>query len=344
MKIITFLLVSLFIFSSSGWADELVFKSGGRLHGKLVKMEGGKLVFASDEVGEVMVDIAQVESFTSEAPAKFVFKDGTVISGKVSGVEAGRVMLEKTQLLPGGQYPLSEVTAINPPPKVPPKWKGSITAGFTSTHGNTFSESGSISFGAMRRTEKDRTNVFARYLVGRMEETDTGDKKTTEESLVFGGKYDYFFTKKLYGFIDGRFKKDHIADLDRRIIAGTGLGYQWIESDQMNFSTDLGASVLCEQYTRYGEVTQSDDLSALLGYHFDRVLYKGFDFIHNLTYYPAMTGSASDYFLSTEAELRMALTESMYGSFKAILDYDSTPAQGIGKTDTKYILGVGWTF
>ena len=40
----------------------------------------------------------------------------------------------------------------------------------------------------------------------------------------------------------------------------------------------------------------------------------------------------------------MALTESMFGSFKAILDYDSTPAPGIGKTDTKYIQGVGWSF
>ena len=329
---------------SGVWADELIFKSGAHLTGTFIKLEKEKLVFNSDEVGEVTVDKSKVESFTSEAPAKFVFKDGTVITSKILGLEGGQIMLEKTQLLAGGKYALSEVLAINPPPVVVPRWKGSLTAGFTSTHGNTYAESGSISFGATRRREKDRMNIFARYLASRTKDSVSGDKKTTEESFTLGGKYDYFFSPKWYGFLDGNFKKDHISDLDRRIIAGVGLGYQWIESEKMNFSSDFGVSELCEQYTRYDQTTQSDELSARLGYHFDRVLYQGVDFIHNLNYYPSVTGRISNYFLSTDAEVRMALTESMFGSFKAILDYDSTPAPGIGKTDTKYILGVGWTF
>jgi len=330
---------------SGAWADELVFKSGGRLHGKFVKLEGEKLIFTSEELGEVTVDISQVESFTTEAPVKFVFKDGTVITSKILGLDGAQIMLEKTQLLAGDKYPLSEVDAINPSPVVAPRWTGSMTAGFTSTHGNTYSESGSISFDAMRWEEnKNRTSVFARYLASRTKDSVSGDKKTTEESFTFGGKYDYFFSPKMYGFLDGNFKKDHISDLDRRIIAGVGVGYQWIKSEKMNFSSDFGASILCEQYTRYDQTTRSDELSARFGYHFDRVICKGVNFVHNLNYYPSATGRISDYFLSTDAEVRMALTESMFGSFKAILDYDSTPAPGIGKTDTKYILGVGWSF
>ena len=48
--------------------------------------------------------------------------------------------------------------------------------------------------------------------------------------------------------------------------------------------------------------------------------------------------------LTTDAELRAEITKSMFGSLKAILDYDSTPGEGVGTTDTKYILGVGWNF
>ncbi|MCP4710987.1 MAG: DUF481 domain-containing protein [Planctomycetes bacterium] len=332
------------VLSVNTGADELVFKTGGKLTGTFVKIETGKIIFDSVEVGKVTVNIANVANFTSDQPAKFVFQDGTVVSGKVLGLQNEQVKLAENDMLPAHSYALSAIASVNPPPVVPPKWSGSFTAGFTSSHGNTFSESGSVSLDASRRTEKDRTTVFTRYLVGRTETADGEDKKTNEENFAFGGKYDYFFSTKFYGFLDGQFKKDHIADLDRRIIAGVGVGYQWIESNIANFSTDFGASELCEQYTTHDVITKSDNLSARLGYHYDRILWEGFDFIHNLNYYPAATSTFSDYYLSTDAELRLALTDSMYGSFKAILDYDNTPAPGIGKTDTKYILGIGWTF
>ena len=347
MRGLTISIFLVMVLCATSSADELVFKSGGRLTGTFVKVEEKMLIFDSVEVGLVTVKLENVANFTSDQPAQFVFQDGTVVSGKVLGLENDQVKLAQTEMLPTHSYPLSNITSVNPPPVIPPKWSGSYTAGFTSSHGNTFSESGSVSFDASRRTGKDRTTVFTRYLVGRAEnEDDAGNtnKKTTEENFAFGGKYDYFFTPKFYGFLDGQFKKDHIADLDRRIIAGLGLGYQWIESDPMNFSTDFGASELCEQYTTHDVITKSDELSARLGYHFDRIIWEGFKFVHNLNYYPAATSTLSDYYLSTDAELRLALSGSMYGSFKAILDYDNTPAPGIGKTDTKYIHGIGWTF
>ena len=80
-----------------------------------------------------------------------------------------------------------------------------------------------------------------------------------------------------------------------------------------------------------------------LGYHLDWKFAEKFTFLHKLTYYPSFT-SPSDYFLTADAELRAAITDSMFSNFKAVLDYDSIPAQGVGTTDTKYILGVGWNF
>lgn len=34
----------------------------------------------------------------------------------------------------------------------------------------------------------------------------------------------------------------------------------------------------------------------------------------------------------------------MFGSFKAIMDYDSTPAKEVGSTGTKFIFGLGWNY
>ncbi|MCK5269253.1 MAG: DUF481 domain-containing protein [Sedimentisphaerales bacterium] len=347
MKRYFFLMVVLG-FAGSSLADVLVFKNGDRLTGTFVRITDGKLVFKAELAGEVTVGLDDVRTFETVEPIEVHLKDGTVIKSKARQDQPGRLVLEATDILKKQSFVFADIVAVNPPPRPKVKWAGNVTAGLTSTHGNTFSENGSVNFDATRRSEKDRTNVFGRYMVSRTKETDalTGkeEKVTTAESFAMGGKYDYFFSKKLYSYISGNFKKDHIADLDRRIITGVGCGYQWIESDKMNFSTDLGLSILCEQYTTNGETTKSDELAVQMGYRFDRELYKGINFFHNLIYYPSVTGSVSDYYLTTDAEIRVALNKSMFGSFKAILDYDSTPAENVGGTDTKYILGVGWSF
>ena len=109
----------------------------------------------------------------------------------------------------------------------------------------------------------------------------------------------------------------------------------------MNFSTEAGIASL---YEKYEDATDSNsELSAQLGYHFDKKLAKNLSFINDLTYYPS-TEQVSDYYLTTSAELRAMLNDSMFTNFKVIFDFDSTPATNSGSTDTKYILGAGWKF
>ena len=339
-------------------ADVLVFKNGDRLTGKFVRIVDGNLVFKADMAGEVTIGLDKVQTFWTDEPIEIHMKDGSLFKSKVlESKDAGKVSVEATKVIPAQKIAFEDITSVNPPPKPKVKWKGNLTGGFTSTHGNTFSESGSLSFNATRRGEKDRINVFGLYTVARTKEDKEKypgvyeeEKVTTDESFMVGGKYSYFYQEKCYAFINGSFKKDHIADLDRRIISGVGLGRQWIETDDKNFSTDAGLSILCEKYTTRDQTTwvkeidKTDDLSAQLGYHFDWLLTKKLTFIHNLTYYPNIQGRVSDYFLNLDAELRLALSKSWFSSLKYILDYDSTPGEGLTSTDSKYILGLGWTF
>lgn len=347
MRHLIFMLMFILGNTVPAWADVVTFKSGDQLTGKLIQLEKEKFVFKTNEVGNVTIDIARIRNFSTDEPVELHFTDGTVIKSRVLQAEPGRFKIEKTDLLPAQAFALSDLVAINPPGKPKPKWSGSINAGLTSTHGNTFTENGIVSLEAKRRSEKDRTNIFGLYLIQRAEEEDaiTGEKEkvTTEESFLIGGKYDYFFTPKIYSFISSSFKKDHIADLDRRIIVGLGLGYQWIDEDKMHFNTDIGFAELCEKFTRHDEITHTDAMSLQLGYHFDWKIAEKFTFLHNLAYYPSFEGF-SDYFLTADAELRASITASIFVNFKTILDYDSTPAQNVSTTDTKYILGVGWNF
>ena len=254
MRNIAILLV-FFVICSTSLADRVVMENGDQLKGQVVKMGGGKMVFNSDMVGEVTIDIANIRSFQTDTPLEMHFSDGTVIHSPVLQDQAGSISIADTPTVKGQRFALSDLSAINPPKVVPSDWSGSFNLGFTSSHGNTFDQSGSVSFDATRENvktdyqAKSRWNSKAFYVVGRSEKdvdedgdgiTDGKEKFTTEESVNLSSKYDHFFNDKIYGFLGGSWKKDHIADLDRRLVGGAGLGREWINDGTYLFTTDIG--------------------------------------------------------------------------------------------------------
>lgn len=331
-------LVCLLLFAQSGQADELVLKNGDRLTGKIVHLVGGKLVFKSDVAGQVTVEVSNIQTFSSADPVTVNLKDKTGFTQKVLSAEAGRFAVEGTEDLKPQQFAVADIVSINPPI---PKWTGDISVGVTSTHGNTKTEMISANANATKRTEKDRTTVSADYAKGEQEDPDTGETVTIEDWWRARGKYDYFFSKKAYGYLDLRYEKDAVAELDRRMIVGVGGGYQWIESDEMNFSTELGLASLYEKFDN--QTDSNSELSLQLGYNFDKKLRENIKFTHDLTYYPAID-KFSDYYLTTTAGIRADFTEQLFLTLKAIFNYDVTPAIGRGSTDTKYFLGFGYRF
>jgi putative salt-induced outer membrane protein YdiY len=319
-------------------ADEVYLKNGDRLTGKIVRLTEGKMIFKTDLVGEVPVNLADIQTFGSAEPIEILLKDGTVLNQKAIAGEASQFAIEDSQTLQSQTFRVEDVAAINKPK---PKWTGSLSGAWASTHGNTKAESLTASANAVRRSEKDRITVNADYGRGKQRDPDTGEEKTTEDWWRAKAKYDYFLSKKLFAFIDGRYEKDSVALLDRRVVFGGGAGYQWIESEPMNLSTELGLASL---YEKFDNTTDSNsELSLQAGYNFDRQLNNTVKFLHDLTYYPALE-QFSDYYLTTTAELRASLTKTMFANFKAIFNYDETPAPGQGSTDVKYLLGIGLTF
>jgi putative salt-induced outer membrane protein YdiY len=329
------------VFSPILLADELVLKNGDRLTGKIQRLVEDKLIFKSDVAGDLKIDISNIETFSSDLPIELHLKDGTILNQRAIMAEPNRFAIEGGDAVQPQTFEIANLMSINPPEKPKPKWTGNISAGLTATQGNTSTESVNASINLTRRSEKDRTKLTADYAKGRQEDPDTGVKKTTEDWWRTKAKYDYFFSKKLYGYLDGRYEKDSIAQLDRRVVLGGGAGYQWIESDDMNLSTEAGLASVYEKFDN--QTSSNSELSFQLGYNFDKKLHKSVTFLHDLTYYPS-TDNFSNYYLTTTAELRTYFTERMFANFKVIYDYDATPAMGAGNTDVKYILSVGLSF
>ncbi|MEJ2702598.1 MAG: DUF481 domain-containing protein [Sedimentisphaerales bacterium] len=325
----------------AGYGDELHLKNGDRLTGKIVQLVGGKMVLKSAVAGEVTVAQSNIETFNSDEPIEVHLKDGTILHQKVSSAAAGHFSLPAGETLKAQEFSVSDIISINPPPKPEPRWTGDLSLGLVSTHGNTKVESINASVGLTKRTDNDRTTINFDYARSQQEDRNTGEIETTEDWWRAKGKYDYFLSKKMYGYVNGRYEKDAVAELDRRVIVGGGGGYQWIESPEMNFSTEFGLATLYEKYTNQTE--SKSKLSLELGYHFDKKLTKIASLTHDLTYYPS-TDKFSDYFLTSSVGIRADFTQRMFASFRTLFQYDATPAIGAGSTDVKYFLNLGYRF
>ncbi len=322
-------------------ADELRFKNGNVITGKIVKLTDGKLLFNSDIAGEIHVDVSRIQSLSSEEPVTVNLKDGTSFNQRLNISQAGRFTITGNESIRTQDFSVEDIASINPPVKPEPKWTGDLSLGITYTTGNTKSESVTGSANASKRTDNDRTTLSGDFAKSLKADDITGDNETIENWWRARAKYDYFFSEKLYGYVDARYEKDAVALLDRRVTVGGGAGYQWIESDEMNFSTEIGLASLYEKYEN--QTNSNAETSLQMGYHFDMKLLDNIKFINDLSYYPSIE-KFSDYYLTTTGEIKANFTESFFSNFKIIVNHDDTPAQGRHKTDIKYFFGLGYSF
>jgi len=319
-------------------ADEVLLKNGERVIGTIESLDGGKLTIKSVSFGEVKVDFDKVKTFSTSKAVPVHFKDGTVLSQQIHTGDEGTVRIEKTGVMDPQSLPLSEITKINPPPV---KWTGDLTAGLAITRGNTETQSFNTEINAVRRSDDDRITFGAGYRTAKQTDRDTGEENTTERYLFGKLQYDYFFTKKFYGYANARAEKDALAELALRFVAGAGVGYQWAESETFNFSTEGGVSWFNENYT--DDTPRDDHISMRFAYHLDGKVNDAVKLFHDLEWYPSVE-DAQDHFITAQWGIRSALTMALFAELKVVWDWDSTPAADAERQNVKYLASVGLSF
>jgi putative salt-induced outer membrane protein YdiY len=320
-------------------ADEILFNNGDRLSGTVQSVEGGKMKFKTDVAGEITVDLKDVKTFTTDKPVEFRTKSDEVITAPAVGAdEPGVVTVQPAaEGEAAREVRLDDVKYVN----FDQTWTGSVVAGALFARGNTYADQANVSAEAIRRTIDDRITLNGSYNFGRQEEPDTGDKITTVDNWYAAGKYDYFFTEKVYGFASLRYERDRIAELDRRVIPGVGVGYLWFDEADFKFDTEAGLAFVHE---RFEDGDTNDSMSARLAYHLKKDLWDDkVGLFHNLEYYPSLE-RLDDFLVIADAGVRAAMTERMFAEYKIEYRYDATPAEGLHKTDLRHIVGVGWRF
>ncbi|MEM7517511.1 MAG: DUF481 domain-containing protein, partial [Planctomycetota bacterium] len=118
------------------------------------------------------------------------------------------------------------------------KWHGSVNIGATYADGNTDVRTVNATIDAQLEHEKDRHTVRGWWNYGQQKVD--GESEITIRNAGGEYKYDYFFNDRMYGFLIGGANADDLALLDLRWYAGAGLGYKFIERDDMQFDGEIG--------------------------------------------------------------------------------------------------------
>ena len=322
-------------------ADEVLFLNGDRLSGKILSATGGKLTIKTEGAGDVTVDLSKVKTFSTDEPVRVGRVGAEEEPPVTSRVTAGPERQVETSPTPGAPpqpMPITDIAVINPPL---PEWKGALSLNGLMTTGNSETEQLGFLANAGKRWPHDRVTLGAEYSYGRQKDPDTGEKHTTINYAMAMAKYDHFFTKKVYGYLNFKAEHDEVAELEVRLAPGVGVGYQWFEGPRFNLSTEAGVSWV---YENFKHSDTQEFVAARLAYAVDWRPIEPLYLYHKLEYLPAFDDPGGDYLLNADAGARLTVWKSLFAEFRYELRYDSRPASGRDTTDQRFILGAGWSF
>ena len=323
--------IFLALFCSAAAADQIILENGDILSGTIEKAVAGKLTLKTEYAGSVEIDITKIRKISSAVPVEIHLQDGEVLKGQLKDMQDDRVIIDRSDQRERTEVAWSKVESINPAPS---KWIGSVTVAGNLQTGNIHRNGASLIFDASKKTQKDRFSLGYQFNYAR----EDGD--VTARNHYGFLKYDYFFTKRFFGYLGTELLSDTFRDLKLRVAVGPGVGYQ-VWDDAIKFlSVETGLSYIHETHETGND---NDFLSLRLGADFRYQLASFIVFSDRLLVYPRLD-HIGRFILRNEAALSAPVGSGWALRFANILERDSNPASGAAKHDIQWVLGVQYSF
>jgi len=331
----TLLCLAVFSASTPLLADTVWLKNGDKLSGKISLFDGGKLLIQTQYAGAVTIDWKEVK--TLESDQELLVKQDAYSGEKAKSLSAaddGKVTLAN------GEAPKTVELAsiqqiLKPKPVVEDLvWKGNVDLALDYQRAEKDTDDYDIGFKTTARHGRWRHIAEGEYNREVQDEVTTTDNWRAEYSL------DRFLTDQW--FWQGRlsYKRDHIEELSRQRVVGTGPGYQFWDDELGAFS--LGSLLNRTDY-EYSDGSKDNFYSVAMKWDYNRYLIgKKVEFFTNGEVGKPLSGVA-DYALDAEMGLRYKVTEWASLNLKAERDIISgTNDADLNKTRYTAGFGVAW--
>jgi len=332
-------------------ADQITFRNGDRLTGKLLKFDGKTVAFESQYAGKVSVPWDAVTGIVSTEPLAVGLKSGQVVVGtvavadenvRVESKEAGPVSASRASIefLRSKEEQAAYEAEIERyrNPRIVDLWTGFVDLGLSQSRGNARTSTVSTSANASRATSRDKIGVHFTSLYS--SNSTTGRSVVTANAVRGGIHYGLNVSPRVFAFGSTDLEFDEFQSLDLRFAPAGGLGYH-VWKRENSFFDLLGGASLNREFFSTGLRRTSGE--ALLG---EELLYKlnsRTSLREKLTVYPNVTDGGRfrmNFDLSTE----VGLWRWLGWQFTVSDRFLSNPVPGRKKNDLLFTTGLRLTF
>lgn len=244
-------------------ADEVVLLNSDRLQGKVLEETDKQIVLQHSVLGRLILPRDKVQA---------VFKD------QVAPVPAPPAEKPKVQE-PKKVQSLSE-RQDGPFLTFLADWDSTFEAGASVSTGNTEQANIYLRFKTTTKNDKRQWDYDASYY------RDQTDGNVTTNKFTTGLKHEWFFQDSPWSvFAQGRFDYDEFQSWDKRVSAAGGLGYLWIDKDDLTVKLKSGAGATRE----FGSNNENIIPELLAGFDLNWKITKNQKFAAGTTIYPDLS-------------------------------------------------------
>jgi putative salt-induced outer membrane protein YdiY len=337
--------VTLFSFISLlATAEQVALKNGDRLTGTVLSMDGKKLLLKTTYAGDISIEMASVESFSSAQPMVVTRTDNKTVTGTVMVEDSDYVVTTASgpQVFARSESVVMRSSADQAAyekslhPSMLQGWKGGGNFGLAFARGNSQSTNLALGFDAQRKNTSDAWTLSAASIYS----TDDHLSVATANSLQAMIRYDRNLNKWL--FIFGTFAGgyDDLQNLNYRILPGGGLGLHAIATPRTTLDLLAGMGYTRESYST-GLVRNLT--SGTFGNEFSFKLSSRSTLMQNLYYLPSFN-ETSNYRIVGNIGISTKLNGWMTANLLFNDRYNSQPVLGNKKNDVLFTSGLGFTF
>lgn len=332
-------------------ADQVTFKNGDRLTGKVVSTDDKIVVLTTGPMGEVRIDRAAIVSLSTDEPLTVSLKKGGNVVGKVRVEELkATITTEEGRIVSVSESEVGairssaaqaawerEQTRLSDPP-LNDFWSGTIGLSLANASGNAKTTTFGIGATAERTTGVDKISLAYSQIYST--QSTVAPSGATANRVSGGIRYDRNLTGKLFAFGFNSYDFDEFLDLDLRSVLGGGLGIHAYKSDTSFWDVALGADWNRESF---GSGLTRNSAELLISEESSHQMTTSLKLFQRLSAFPNLS-DGGQYRLNFDGGASLKLTRALSWNVTLTDRYLSNPLPGKKKNDLLLTTGIGISF
>jgi putative salt-induced outer membrane protein YdiY len=328
------ILISLFFYSANLFSAELTLKTGERLLGELVKLEGDSVTWLSPGLGQITLAKRNIASLTTHTLLKINGHDKPCALYSIQWDETFYSCEDKTS----NQLRVTALELIMPYEDYYQgaySFRGKVAINGEYASGNTEEDTWAVDTEAEVRRGDYRHTLGAKY------EYKSKQDNISENKLDTRYRLDWFFSERWFSYGQVMWAMDDSKKLDGRLNLGGGIGYQFWENDHSALALQTGINYVKEDRETDTSELESERHLWRIATDFRHKLPLSGEFFHRSQLLWPYDGG-EDWEFESVTGINFPLGYGVFSGIQLDYEYDNIPADETEREDTRLKVGVGY--